>query len=287
MEANREYKASLFAELFREPDRLRELYNALAGTDYGEETTIEINTLENVLFIDRRNDVSFTIGGKYVVLLEHQATINANMPLRLLLYIARVFEKIANERAIYNEKLFKLPTPEFIVLYNGVKPFPAEMTLRLSDAYKGEDKSIEVFGNLELTVRVVNINPGYNDELLKKSETLNSYTAFIEYIRNNQKTGLDLEDAVKAAVKWGITQDILRAFLTEHGAEVSNMIEGRVFDINIAQEVWREEEREEGRKEGRNETLKELAHKLKALAKMPVEQIAQLTGLTVSEIEKL
>ena len=71
MEANREYKATLFSELFSDKDRLRELYNALAGTDYGEDTPIEINTLENVLFNDLRNDVSFTIGGKYVVLMDN------------------------------------------------------------------------------------------------------------------------------------------------------------------------------------------------------------------------
>jgi len=249
MEANRKYKATLFSKLFSEPDRLRELYNALADTDYGEETVIEINTLESAFFNDIRNDVSFTIGGKYVVLLEHQSTINANMPLRLLSYIARVFEKLTDERAIYHEKLMELPTPEFIVLYNGIKPFPSEKTLRLSDAYKGSDNSIEKFGNLELTVRIVNINPGYNDNLLRKCETLSGYTAFIEHIRSNQNNGLSLQDAIKEAIEWGITQDVLEAFLTEHGTEVSNMIPGTTFNIDIAKEVWQEEAREGVREE--------------------------------------
>ena len=92
MGVNREYKATLFSELFNEPDRLRELYNALAGTDYGEDTPVEINTLENVFFNDLKNDVSFTIDDKYVLLLEHQSTLNNNMPLRCLMYIARVYE---------------------------------------------------------------------------------------------------------------------------------------------------------------------------------------------------
>ena len=85
MGTNREYKATLFSELFSEPHRLRELYNAIADTDYGEETPVEINTLDDVFFNDLRNDVSFTIGGKFVVLLEHQSTINDNMPLRCLM----------------------------------------------------------------------------------------------------------------------------------------------------------------------------------------------------------
>ena len=61
------------------------------------------------------------------------------------------------------------------------------------------------------------------------------------------------------------------------------MIPGTTFDINIAEEVWRKEEREEGRKEER----RELAKKLKALAIMSVEQIAEITGFSISEIESL
>jgi len=50
MQVNREFKATLFSELFSNPDKLRELYNAVAGTNYDEKTPIEINTLENVFF---------------------------------------------------------------------------------------------------------------------------------------------------------------------------------------------------------------------------------------------
>jgi len=291
MSANREYKSTVFTKLFSEPETLIELYNALSGSNYSTDTKIEINTLEDVLFTDRRNDVSFTIDGKYVLLLEHQSTINANMPLRLLLYIARVYEKITVERAIYHEKLIEIPTPEFIVLYNGIKPFPAEKTLKLSNAYKGKDTSEEIFGNLELTVRVLNINPGHNDDLLQKSKTLYGYTAFMERIRKSQSKGLNLHEAIKDAVNWGMTKNILGAFLTEHGAEVSNMIQGQKFDIDIAKEVWQEEAREEGIEEGleagRQEERRDIARKLKASAIAPIEQIAEITGFTVAEIENM
>jgi len=291
MSANREYKSTVFTKLFSEPEALIELYNALSGSNYNTNTKIEINTLEDVLFIDMRNDVSFTIDGKYVLLLEHQSTINANMPLRLLLYIARVFEKITDERAIYHEKLMEIPTPEFIVLYNGTKPFPAEKTLKLSDAYKGKDKPKEMFGSLELTVRVLNINPGYNDDLLQKSKTLYGYTAFMERIRNSQSKGLNLHEAIKDAVNWGVAKNILGAFLTEHGAEVSNMIQGQKFNIDIAKEVWQEEAREEGLEEGleagRQEERREMARKMKESAIISVEQIAKITGFTVAEIDEI
>ena len=249
MEANREFKATVFSKLFGEPDKLRELYNALAGTDYDEDTPIEINTLENVLFKSLRNDISFTIGGKYVVLLEHQSTINCNMPLRCLLYIARVYEKIIDDRAIYHETLVDIPTPEFIVLYNGAKDFPAEETLRLSDAYMAADESLSAFGGLELTVRIVNINPGHNDELLLKSKTLDEYSTFVERVKSNARRRYNLNDAVNEAVDWCLTHGVLEAFLMEHGSEVRNMLMTE-FNIDIAKEVWQGEAYEDGHEAG-------------------------------------
>ena len=175
MGANREFKSSLFSELFSDPVRLRELYNAIANTNYGEDTPVELNTLEDILIKDLKNDVSFVIDDKFVVLIEHQSTLSENMPLRILLYIARLYERIAKYEDVYRDRLLKIPTPEFIVLYNGEKKFPDERIYRLSDAYKTSDESVEKFGSMELTVRVVNINPNGNAELLGKSSTLAGY----------------------------------------------------------------------------------------------------------------
>ena len=291
MGAKREYKATLFSELFSDKDRLRELYNALANTDYGEDTPIEINTLENVLFNDLRNDVSFTIGSKYVVLLEHQSTINRNMPLRCLMYIARVYEQITDNRALYRKKLLKIPTPEFIVLYNGISEFPSEETLHLSDAYIGTDDSMAKFGSLNLTVRIVNINPGYNDELLQKSETLKDYAAFVEHVRENQQKGASLYDAINEAINWSMSHGVLEAFLAKQGLEVNSMLMTE-FNIDIAKEVWQEEAREdgreegriEGREEGREEGITEAAEKYEQLIADKDAEIAKLAAL-VKELQ--
>ncbi|MCL2772803.1 MAG: Rpn family recombination-promoting nuclease/putative transposase [Oscillospiraceae bacterium] len=86
--ANKKYKDSVFTRLFGEKDKLAELYNAINGTKYTPDD-ITITTLENVIFIGRVNDISFTIGDRLIVLIEHQSTVNPNMPLRCLLYIAR------------------------------------------------------------------------------------------------------------------------------------------------------------------------------------------------------
>jgi len=297
MGANREYKDTLFSKLFSEPSRLRELYNALADTDYGEDTSIELNTLEDVFVSGLKNDVSFVIDGKFVVLVEHQSTVNENMPLRFLLYIARIYEKITDGRAVYQENLLKIPTPELIVLYNGAKPFPTEKTLKLSDAFIASDKSLEKFGGLELTVRVVNINPNGNKELLKKSKTLNDYTAFVERVRHNRSVGIELRDAISEAIKWGVEEGILMGFLQLYGSEVQNMLFTE-FNIDIAKEVWQEESRaegrtegraegrSEGRSEGRAEGIMEVARKM-LRRRRPLDEIVEDTGLSHDEIELL
>jgi hypothetical protein len=94
MSANTKYKDSLFSWLFSDPDTLRELYSAIEGVPLDPSVPITINTLEDVLFMDMINDISFLVAGKLVILIEHQSTINPNMPLRLLLYVARVYQKI-------------------------------------------------------------------------------------------------------------------------------------------------------------------------------------------------
>ncbi|MDR3278734.1 MAG: Rpn family recombination-promoting nuclease/putative transposase, partial [Oscillospiraceae bacterium] len=230
MGANREYKDSVFTKLFSDPELLLELYNAIEGSSYGLDTKIEINTLEDVLFLEQLNDISFTIDEKLVVLIEHQATLNANMPLRLLLYIARVYEKLIDDRAVYKQGLIKIPTPEFIVLYNGKRDFSEERILRLSDAFI-ESAAV---GNLELTVRVININQGHNEGIVKKSDTLNGYVTFIAKVRENQDKGMELTEAIKDAVKYCTGKHILQKFLTEHSKEVLNMLTTE-FNLKDAQ----------------------------------------------------
>jgi len=156
------------------------------------------------------------------------------------MYIARVYEKITDDRAIYQGQLLKIPTPEFIVLYNGATPFPTEKTLRLSDAYIATDESLKRFGNLELTVRILNINPGHNDDLMQKCTALSDYTTLVEYVRDKQRFGSNLRDAVSDAIKWSLNHGIMAAFLTEHGSEVTSMLMTE-FNIDIAREVWQEE----------------------------------------------
>lgn len=97
---NNKYKDSVFTLLFKDKYKLIELYNAIEETNYTDNTDIEINTLEDVLFMNRVNDISFIIDGKFVVLIEHQSTINKNMPLRFLMYIMYPIEWTQQDKGI-------------------------------------------------------------------------------------------------------------------------------------------------------------------------------------------
>ena len=181
--ANREYKDSVFTKLFSEKEKLAELYNAIAGTNYTA-NDITLATLENIIFIGCENDIAFTVNGRLIVLIEHQSTINPNMPLRCLLYVAREYDILAENEAIYSSRLVKIMPPQFIVLYNGVDEYPEESELYLSDAF------IDKTDSLELKVKVYNVNSGRNPEIMRRSNTLYEYSAFVAKVRENINTGL-------------------------------------------------------------------------------------------------
>jgi hypothetical protein len=215
MKVNEKNKASVFSALFSKPDVLRELYCAIEGVTLPSDTPIDINTLEDVLYMDQVNDVSFTIDNRLVVLIEHQSTINRNMPLRLLIYIARIYEKIIDRRKFYKKNLELIPSPEFIVLYNGKEACPDHSVLKLSDSFKAinglKDAGIQA-PPLELTANVYNINHGHNRAFMERSETLDGYSVFVEKIREFGKVE-SREEAMKNAIRYCVENNILKQFL--------------------------------------------------------------------------
>ena len=137
--ANRKYKDSVFVDLFSEDEKAKEnflsLYNALHGTNLQLSCPVENIRLDNVMYMNIVNDVSCLVDNKIIVLAEHQSTINENMPLRFLQYIARLYEKLQKPTDRYLRTLSKIPTPEFYVFYNGLNDYPETTVLKLSDAF--------------------------------------------------------------------------------------------------------------------------------------------------------
>ena len=304
MTVNRKYKNNVFTSLFNNEDLLRELYCALEGVSLPPDTPVLINSLENVLIQDFNNDISFEIGGKLVILMEHQSTLSPNIALRLLLYISRILEKKIDSRTIYSRKEIKIPWPEFFVLYNGIEPFPDNKIVKLSDLYEEiiniglPEKKIPL---LDLTVRIININEGKNKEIVNQCRKLQEYSFFIAKIRELKDQLGSLELAVKESILYCRNHDILEEYLETHGSELLNMIltEWNTEDsIAFARNEGREEGLETGIKEGRDqghtegikegietgikEGILQTAYNLKAAGVSP-EIIYKTTGLNLEE----
>jgi hypothetical protein len=257
MAVNRKYKDTVFSLLFSDRKILGELYGALNGVPPVPESDIEINTLSDVLIRGKLNDLSFIVDNKLMIVTEQQSTINPNMPLRFLFYCARLYEKRTQRKALYSGRLVKIPWPECVVFYNGKEDYPDEQTLRLSDAF--EDITLPGLKKggppLELTVKVYNINEGRDIEPLKRSGTLNQYSAFIALTRQYEaKYPEDKERAMREAIKHSVEHDILKPFLEKNAGEVLGMLLEE-WDDEVALEVIREEALEKGREETLEEVL--------------------------------
>ena len=85
----RVYKDRIFRMIFKEKKEFLELYNALNGTDYVNPDELVVTTLENAIYMNMKNDVSFLLHDQ-LTLYEHQSTNNPKMPQRKLLYEADV-----------------------------------------------------------------------------------------------------------------------------------------------------------------------------------------------------
>ena len=245
--ANKKYKDSVFVDLFYEDESAEEneiaLYNALHDEPLPEGTKIRKIRVENVLYMNFKNDISFDVGGKLIVFGEHQSTINENMPLRNLLYIGRAYEQLVPVEDRYKKKQVKLPKPEFYTFYNGEVPWAKEKELRLSDAYE-ESGGEEM---LDLKVKMININPDQHHEILEKCPVLAEYSQFVEVVRKHQKSGE--EQALQNAVEECIKRGILSEYLRKKGSEAVNMLIAE-YDYDMDIKVQREEAKEEGIEQG-------------------------------------
>lgn len=295
---NRKYKDSVFRTLFSDEDKLIELYNALFDTNYGPEANIEIVTLEDVVFRVLKNDVAFVMEDSFIVLAEHQSTICNNMPLRDLIYMSTMLQRMINTDELYRKKLLKIPRPTFIVFYDGKEDFPEYQEMKLSDAFLGSEND-EI--SLQLTVRVYNINSDKNNEILKKCETLKQYSLFVERVRALQDKGQLSASRITELISGCIDSGILPDFLRKYGTEMVEMLFReltREEDMEISRLDGYDDGLEEGLRKGRAEgeatglekgraaAILELAKVMKSNGR-PITQIAADTGLTVEEIDRL
>ncbi|MDO4336609.1 MAG: hypothetical protein Q4C91_00795 [Eubacteriales bacterium] len=240
----RTYKSRMFEMIFSSKRELLELYNAMHGTHYDDPELLEINTLENAIYMSMHNDISFLINLR-LSLYEHQSTYSPNLPLRYLMYLADLYSAYTKDENLYGSRAVKLPTPNFVIFYNGEKELPDTMELKLSDLFTvPEDKPA-----LELTAVLVNINRGHNQELMTACKTLRDYAEYTARVREYAKH-MPLEDAVEKAITECIRENILSDFLTKNRAEAKSV---SIYEYN--EEKHMRQTREEGLNEGLNEGI--------------------------------
>ena len=271
---NREIKDGVFKLLFEIPENAAELYSALKGVPCSPDE-IQIITITTIISGQLKNDLAFVVRGRAMVLGEHMSSPYANMPVRFLMYLGQLYEKWikmkGEEKYLYGSKLYKIPTPEFVVFYNGKDAKPEKETLCLSSAF--EAVTNKDLGFLELQVPVYNINKGMNEELFKKSPNLRQYAEFIAKVREFSKQYDDHAQAVREATNFCIANDILSDFLREQGGKIVSILTTE-FNLDVAKKVWRDEQ------------MEEVAIKL-LRRNRPIDEIMEDTGLSREEIENL
>ena len=220
---NRQHKDRLFRMLFRDKKDLLSLYNTVNGSHYTDPKDLEITTIEDVLYMGMKNDVSFLIE-EYLNLYEAQSTWNPNMPLRGVFYFSRLYSGYIKTRKldIHSRTRIPLPTPRYIVFYNGAGNEPERRQLRLSDSFLKRQDGLEPC--LECIAIVLNINLGQNQKLMDGCRRLYEYAFLVEQIRLHLAKGLKLEATVDTAVEVCTENEILSDFLIKHRAEVKEMI---------------------------------------------------------------
>ncbi len=229
----RNYKDTLFRMLFKEKENLLSLYNALNQTAYTDVDKLEITTLENAVYMNYKNDISFVFDYE-LMLYEHQSSVNPNMPFRDLMYVTKVLQTITKDENLYGQTLVKLPTPRFVVFYNGTNEQPKQQILKLSDSFQKKLETPE----LELSVTVYNINWENNQELMDACRTLKEYAQYVEQVRIYAKE-LPFNKAVEKAVDYSIKNGILSEFLSKHRAEA---IEVSIFEYDEEKHIKSERE---------------------------------------------
>ncbi len=283
---NRKYKDTLFCKTFHKKKDLLDLYNALNGTNYTNPDDLEINTLDNAMYITVKNDVSCIIGCT-MNLYEHQSSYNPNMPLRGMVYFAQLYNKYVEMRKLnlFSSTLQKIPTPQYIVFYNGLQNEPDRQVLKLSDAFQTDG------GCLECEAVMLNINYGQNRELMEKCRRLEEYAIFVATVRKYaDDKKLTLTEAITLAIDECIEKEVLLDILIEQRAEVFMYIlesfDKEIYERDLKAEAEAaglaegrarglEEGRAEGRAEGARLKLKELIQR-KLVKGKTVEEIADI-----------
>lgn len=274
---NRKIRDTVFCHFMSNESHLLSLCNALNDTGYDESSDITINTLEGSFFSNIKNDISFLLNNLMVVLIEHQTTVNPNMPLRFLSYVDELYKRYTStsHKKIYGDDLIKIPAPEFYVFYDGNDTSFEQQTLKLSDAFETQSDK------LELTVHVYNLADGMNDALKRKCLPIGEYSIFSNAYKHFRQQKMEIDHAVDAAIKYCLENNVMVDYLKNNQKEVIDMF-GFEWNEKEEREALLEIGEERGRLEGKIESIKELMRNLN----LSPEKAMTALGIAPSEFSR-
>ncbi|WP_029540961.1 Rpn family recombination-promoting nuclease/putative transposase [Selenomonas sp. AB3002] len=279
MKPKRTYKDSLFRDIFNDKRRLQRIYHALTGKLIPL-NEIKITTLRGTFFEDIKNDISFMAGNDFIILMEHQSTLSENLPLRMLWYISKLYRQRVTPDAPYKKTRITLPAPHFYVFYNGTDDAPEKWTMRLSDAFKENNRT------LELEVTAFNINYAKNGELLQKCHDLKCYSIFVNQVRIEVAAGKTLRQAITSAIRYCKKHDLLADyFASKEQKEVFDMVNFK-WDWNRAMEVRAEEAAEKASAETADAKTTEFVINM-LREHEPYERISRLASTSLENVKKI
>ena len=250
---NRSYKDRLFKIIFEDKKELLSLYNALTGKNYQNPDELEINTIDDVIYMHLKNDMSFILDD-WQNLFEQQSTFNPNQPLRGFFYFADLYKVKYFGKKIYSTRLLKIPTPQYIVFYNGTANMPDKKELRLSDAFQQPTEQPDI----EVVAHMLNINYGHNKELMERCQKLKEYAQFIDIIRHylRENEHWTNEQAISKAIDDCIQNNILRDILQKERLRVMASILSEFDEVGY-KEMIRQEAYEDAYEEAYKEAYEE------------------------------
>ena len=190
--------------------------------------------------------------------------------------LQRTYSVLTKDVNLYGSKLIKIPEPHFVVFYNGIEPLPEHSVLQLADAFSRKNGKPK----LNLEVLVLNINAGYNQELMEHCRTLREYMIYVDTVRAYAKE-MPFQEAVDRAISECISTGILADFLSRNQAEVKKV---SIYEYDEEKHI--RQEREDAMQKGEFFKLATLVLKKYTKGLTP-EETADILEEDPSLIEKI
>ena len=297
-----------YKELFGYPEFVQALIEGFTFDELAE--LMDFSTLKNhsghyitPLFEEKIEDlvwsVEITFGESrqrlfLYILLEFQSTVDLSMPIRLLHYVACFYDHLIKTGETTAAQ--GLPPVFPVLVYNGSRRWTAK-----HDIYDLIQPEPPVFLHRyqpHLRYYVIDISRYTEQELAQRSTPLSGVFSIENVVGGPEQLHRAIERMValiQSDPNRGRIDKVVTRWLKRHlkrlGAEVNvdpinSVVEDKAM-LAENLEQWVEQERQKGRQEGRQDTQRQTAINLLTLGMLTDEQIAQVTGLTLTEVKTL